>query len=58
VLTGAMVGSAAGVGIPYFFHRPRSTAGARASGGPRDVALIVTPWSVAGARGLGCTAVW
>ncbi len=58
VLTGAMVGSAAGVAIPYYLHRPRSAAGARASGGPRNVTLIVTPWSVAGAGGLGCTAVW
>jgi membrane-associated phospholipid phosphatase len=52
VLTGAVVGTAVGAGVPYLFHQPRKPAG---EGGVR---FALVPLSIPGGSGLGCTAVW
>jgi membrane-associated phospholipid phosphatase len=52
VVAGASIGSAVGIAVPYFFHRPRSGAGATAP------SFALTPVAIAGGRGVGCTMIW
>lgn len=52
VVTGAVVGSAVGAGVPYFFHRAPSGAGATAS------SFTLAPAAIAGGRGVSCALAW
>ncbi len=46
VVTGAVLGSAVGAGVPYLFHRPSAPS------------FAVTPMAIAGGRGVGCAWIW
>jgi membrane-associated phospholipid phosphatase len=46
VVTGAVLGTGVGAGVPYLFHRPRATS------------FTVTPMAIAGGRGVGCAWIW
>jgi membrane-associated phospholipid phosphatase len=50
VVTGAVLGSAVGAGVPYLFHRPRE--------GKSTTSFAVTPMAIAGGRGVGCALIW
>jgi membrane-associated phospholipid phosphatase len=50
VVTGASVGSAVGVAVPYFFHRARSGATAPS--------FALAPAAIAGGRGVSCALAW
>jgi len=50
VVTGAVVASAVGAGVPYLFHRPLD--------GRAGQSFVVAPMMIAGSRGFGCTLIW